>query len=97
MQGCLGAERGGRSRADLVRVDFDMIAATKRLMLQFSGMLLRHGYVWNVFDNRKVDTGDADVFPYESAYAARLSDRLYCSGLIPPSDSLIRRSLYQWM
>lgn len=41
--------------------------------------------------------GTADVFPYESAHAARLSDRLYCSGLIPPSDSLIRRSLYQWM
>lgn len=33
-----------------------MIAATKRLMPQFSGMLLRHGYVWNVFGNRKVDT-----------------------------------------
>lgn len=33
-----------------------MISATKRLMLQFSGMLLRHGYVWNVFGNRKIDT-----------------------------------------
>ena len=30
---------------DLVRAYFDMIAATKRLKLQFSGMLPRHGYV----------------------------------------------------
>lgn len=32
---------------DLVRAYFDMVAATKRLKPQFSGMLLRHGCVWN--------------------------------------------------
>lgn len=31
--------------------------------------------------------GDADVFPFESAHTARLSDRLYCSGFIPPRES----------
>lgn len=50
-----------------------------------------------VFVNHETGIGDADFFPYESAHAARLGDRLYCSGLIPPSDSLFRRSLYQWM
>jgi hypothetical protein len=32
---------------DLVRSYFDMVASTKRLKMQFSGMLLRHGFVWN--------------------------------------------------
>ena len=31
---------------DLVRAYYDMVAATKRLKLQVSGMLLRHGIVW---------------------------------------------------
>ena len=35
------AERG------LARAYFEMVSAAKRLKLQFSGMLLRHGYVWN--------------------------------------------------
>lgn len=30
-------------------------------------------------------------------YAASPKDCLYCTGLIPPSDSFIRPSLYQWM
>ena len=32
---------------DLVRAYYDMVLATKRLKMQFSGMLLRHGVVWN--------------------------------------------------
>lgn len=32
---------------DLCRAHYDMVAATKRLKMQTSGMLLRHGYVWN--------------------------------------------------
>ena len=60
----------------------------------YSGVAL---VIEGVFVNHETGIGDADVFPYESAHAARLSDRLYYSGLIPPSDSLFRRSLYQWM
>ena len=30
-------------------------------------------------------------------YAASPNDLLYCTGLIPPNDSLILSSLYQWM
>ena len=30
-------------------------------------------------------------------YAASPKDLLYCTGLIPPNDSLILSSLYQWM
>lgn len=37
------------------------------------------------------------TFSCESTHAARLSDRLYCSGLLSPSDSLIIRSLHQWI
>ncbi|MEG0217072.1 MAG: transposase, partial [Raoultibacter sp.] len=32
---------------DLVRTYYDLVLATKRLKMQFSGMLLRHGVVWN--------------------------------------------------
>ena len=32
---------------DLVRAYYDMVLATKRLKMQFSAMLLRHGVVWN--------------------------------------------------
>lgn len=32
---------------DLCRAYYDMVLATKRLKMQFSAMLLRHGYVWN--------------------------------------------------
>lgn len=32
---------------DLVRAYYDMVLATKRLKMQFSGMLLRHGVVWD--------------------------------------------------
>lgn len=32
---------------DLVRAYYDLVLATKRLKMQFSGMLLRHGVVWN--------------------------------------------------
>lgn len=32
---------------DLVRAYYDMMAALKRVKMQFSGMLLRHGIVWN--------------------------------------------------
>ena len=32
---------------DLCRAYYDMVLATKRLKMQFSAMLLRHGFVWN--------------------------------------------------
>lgn len=41
--------------------------------------------------------GDADVFFVPKSYAANPNDLLYCAGLIPPNDSLILSSLYQWM
>ena len=39
----------GESEAarDLCRAYYDMVLATKRLKMQFSAMLLRHGFVWN--------------------------------------------------
>ena len=32
---------------DLCRAYYDMVLATKRMKMQFSAMLLRHGFVWN--------------------------------------------------
>lgn len=48
------------------------------------------------FVNHETGIGDAG-FSCESTHSARLSDRLYCSGLLSPSDSLIIRSLHQWI
>ena len=38
---------GSEAARDLCRAYYDMVLATKRLKMQFSAMLLRHGHVWN--------------------------------------------------
>lgn len=54
------------------------------------------GYIVSDKDKNLIN-GDADVFFVPKSYAANPNDLLYCAGLIPPNDSLILSSLYQWM